>query len=82
MKCHEWRDAFRTYYGHDLFYAALYALFFLVLRASPWSSLLFLFSAACTVPRPSGRFTFSYGCMRSISSRPAIAAFSESRAPS
>ena len=34
MKCHEWRDAFRTYYGHDLFYAALYALFFLVLRAS------------------------------------------------
>ena len=34
MKGHEWRDAFRTYYGHDLFYAALYALFFLVLRAS------------------------------------------------
>lgn len=36
-------DAFRNYYWHDLFYAAVCALFFIVLRASPWISLPFVF---------------------------------------
>jgi hypothetical protein len=36
-------DSYRNYYWHDLFYAALCALFFLVLRASPWASLPILF---------------------------------------
>jgi len=34
-------DQYRNYYWHDLFYAALCALFFLVLRANVWISLPF-----------------------------------------
>lgn len=36
-------DAYRNYYWHDLFYAALCALFFLALRASPWLALPVMF---------------------------------------
>ena len=36
-------DPYRNYYWHDLFYAALCALFFLALRANWWLSLPFVF---------------------------------------
>lgn len=36
-------DPYRNYYWHDLFYAALCALFFLALRASPWIGLPIIF---------------------------------------
>lgn len=36
-------DAYRNYYWHDLFYAAMCALFFLALRANPWIALPILF---------------------------------------
>lgn len=35
-------DAYRNYYWHDLFYASVCALFFLVLRANWWAGLPFL----------------------------------------
>lgn len=36
-------DAYRNYYWQDLFYAALCAFFFLMLRANPWISLPLVF---------------------------------------
>ncbi|HEV2298308.1 MAG TPA: hypothetical protein VGR72_07310 [Candidatus Acidoferrales bacterium] len=36
-------DQYRNYYWHDLFYAALCAIFFLALRANRWASLPILF---------------------------------------
>jgi hypothetical protein len=36
-------DSYRNYYWHDLFYAALCALFFLALRINPWLALPILF---------------------------------------
>jgi hypothetical protein len=36
-------DSYRNYYWHDLFYAALCALFFLALRANPWLALPVMF---------------------------------------
>jgi len=76
-------DAFRNYYGHDLFYAALCALFFLVLRASPWSSLPFPFSLRRPCRGPSGRFTFPYSCMRAYPAGRLLRLFlADSRAPS
>lgn len=36
-------DAYRNYYWHDLFYAALCALFFLLMRASLWTGLPLVF---------------------------------------
>jgi hypothetical protein len=36
-------DSYRNYYWHDLFYAALCALFFLTLRANPWIALPVIF---------------------------------------
>ena len=41
-------DSYRNYYWHDLFYAVLCALFFLVLRASPWIGLPIVFSLYLT----------------------------------